>query len=529
MNYSTTSDLKKDYMALSNFCDRTPRDDVIYGIHHFLEELPKPKTEETSAPNIEEDQNEEPQQVSEKPAETAVVNRLQIDDFTDLDEGDIHKIQTEISIFRPNPRLCFLDALPLAKSIAIVPLNFSSLKLVSCGLSTQSIRALGIALTHRKTLRYLSVEMNPINKSFNQIDEELTSRSEMIEKMHLSISIKTNEKVEEDDPKKKKKVVPKLLTNNKKVEENSEELQLINERFFTSENTSPFAPLFMTSAKYLSLRGNDLTDDDAVFIAKILQDNSELFSLNLFGNKIGDVGGVAIANALKTNQKLLSLSLAMNRITDKTVIEICNSMSSYDIYSEEEFQKARECIYKSYYGYLNISRDPTTQKLNLPQVPPNLMSEAEKKKVKSSASSSTKPTKLGVVPEVLQWDKDAKRYEEEISLMSPRKSPTTTKKPSPFSPQKKSRPTTPSKVVQTEDLRQTIAPKPIYNVPGNSLIRNINLGSNPDVTDLGANYFLSAIEYNSNICRISLSETMVTDIMFEKIVGKLLGQSEENQ
>ncbi|KAG2379587.1 hypothetical protein C9374_006704 [Naegleria lovaniensis] len=544
--YVTTSDLKKDYMAFVFMCDQQPKEELIYGIHHFIEgkqeqalleddhEFKTPQQtpreyqgvsddDETNdsiplSKNIDSRPVSRKQELSETDKRNNVVKRMQVESFSDLDESDASKIQTEVVVHRSFPRLDIIDITALAKAISFVPFDFVKLTLISCGLTEKAIKALGMALTHKKTLRFLSLEMNPLTTMNQEKDEILLDRHPAVQKLFNSISPKFENTDEDTNDKTKKKTVKK---DKPKGDETRPEIQQLLERY-CGPNSSPFAPLFMTSAKYLSLRGNNLNDNDALSIAELLKDDGEIFSLNLWGNSITDVGGVALAKSLRTNQKLLSISLAMNRIGDDTVMEICRSMSAKDIFTEEEFLTLREQSYTSFYGYLNIPKDPNTNAYILPALPPHLLPPVDDKKKKPAAS--TKPPSKGssIEKDVIPWDNNSIRHVYET--------PKSTSPPSTAKNTKgaKTNPT-PSPPPQTEVEPQP--PKPLYRVPGNTILRNINLSANANVSDEGAQYFVEAIENNSNICRISLSDTSVSDVVFDQIVSKLLSckQDEINE
>ena len=151
--YVTTSDLKKDYMAFVFMCDQQPKEEVIYGIHHFIEgkeqvveeeKSPSPPTTAREYQGVSDDEGEiqEPkilphssrmfpvqkQELSETDKKHNVVKRIQVESFSDLDESDASKIQTEIVVYRSFPRLDIIDMTSLSKSISFVPFDFVQLK-----------------------------------------------------------------------------------------------------------------------------------------------------------------------------------------------------------------------------------------------------------------------------------------------------------------------------------------------------------------------------------------------------------------
>ncbi|KAF0974163.1 hypothetical protein FDP41_006773 [Naegleria fowleri] len=546
--YVTTSDLKKDYMAFVYMCDQQPKEELIYGIHHFIEgkqecestdkEVVIPSSQPTPREYqgvSDDDENNDSiplrnnhgdssrpvsrkQDLSETDKRNNVVKRIQVESFSDLDESDASKIQTEVVVHRSFPRLDIVDVTALAKSISFVPFDFVKLTLISCGLTEKSIRVLGIALTHKRSLRFLSVEMNPLTQLNREKDEKLFEKHQSIQKLYNSITPKFENSEEDPNDKSKKKTVKK---DKPKTDELRPEIQQVLDKY-CSENSSPFTPLFMTSAKYLSLRGNNLTDEDALCIADLLKDDGEIFSLNLWGNSISDVGGVALAKSLRTNQKLLSISLAMNQIGDETVKEICRSMSSKDIFTEEEFLTLREQAYKSFYGYLNLAKDSNNSYI-LPALPPHLLPPSDDKKKKPVNTAATaKPVKgANNEKDLIPWDNNSKRHVyDPPKALSPPPTAKNTKGAKPNS--------SPTPPLPSQEEVELQPPKPLYRVPGNTILRNINLSANFNVSDEGAQYFVEAIENNSNICRISLSDTSVSDVMFEQIVSKLLSCKQED-
>lgn len=360
--------------------------------------------------------------------------------------------------------------------------------------------------------------MNPLTQLNREKDEKLFEKHQSIQKLYNSITPKFENSEEDPNDKSKKKTVKK---DKPKTDELRPEIQQVLDKY-CSENSSPFTPLFMTSAKYLSLRGNNLTDEDALCIADLLKDDGEIFSLNLWGNSISDVGGVALAKSLRTNQKLLSISLAMNQIGDETVKEICRSMSSKDIFTEEEFLTLREQAYKSFYGYLNLAKDSNNSYI-LPALPPHLLPPSDDKKKKPVNTAATaKPVKgANNEKDLIPWDNNSKRHVyDPPKALSPPPTAKNTKGAKPNS--------SPTPPLPSQEEVELQPPKPLYRVPGNTILRNINLSANFNVSDEGAQYFVEAIENNSNICRISLSDTSVSDVMFEQIVSKLLSCKQED-
>ena len=111
-DYQASGDVKKDYMAYSELCDRTPRMEIIDNIHHVLI---------IALPNCDDYYiDEDTYRVESK--------RIPIDDFNELDADEIEKIQTELHVRNPPLRLNFIDTVALSKAITNVTLNFVSLK-----------------------------------------------------------------------------------------------------------------------------------------------------------------------------------------------------------------------------------------------------------------------------------------------------------------------------------------------------------------------------------------------------------------
>ncbi|XP_077998347.1 leucine-rich repeat-containing protein 34-like isoform X1 [Glandiceps talaboti] len=72
-----------------------------------------------------------------------------------------------------------------------------------------------------------------------------------------------------------------------------------------------------TYVQSIDMRYNDIGDEGAKHIAKLLEETIMLRSLNLMCNNIGPEGGRAIATALQTNETLVSLKMNGNKIGNK--------------------------------------------------------------------------------------------------------------------------------------------------------------------------------------------------------------------
>ena len=79
-----------------------------------------------------------------------------------------------------------------------------------------------------------------------------------------------------------------------------------------------------SNLKFLSLRGNHISDSGAKNLASLIKVNRSLLILNLWDNHIQSEGAEALAESLKTNQTLASISLGKNWIGDKGAIFFAN-------------------------------------------------------------------------------------------------------------------------------------------------------------------------------------------------------------
>lgn len=364
--------------------------------------------------------------------------------------------------------------------------------------------------------------MNPFLESFDETDHVLAEIPE-VSKMEStlsfctpSIEIEKKRKEEELSQQQqqlsnKQKLTKKSTKKNAQQDEGEKvqqeiETEIINRTYLTSS----LGPIFMCSAKHVSLRGCDLTDDDAICIAELLSEDNSIISLNLWGNSITDRGGIALAKALRTNRVLLSISLAMNRITDKTVSEICKSLWNQNIYSEEEFLYLREKVFKSTYGTINLPRDSANDyQLILPSLPTHLRAAKDKKKTE-------KPKKITKIGQVdygdgpIPWEEQVQRYDSDESA-SAKNSRTSSRVSTTASNGRKS--------AKADEAAIITDKKPVFNVPGNKIIRSINLSANVNVTDEGAGVFLK-LPY-IYLDRLNLSYCNVSNEMFASVSNKM--------
>jgi len=114
--YVSSSDLKRDYMAFSFMCDKEPKENIINGIHNFID-----GKEQEAKP-------EDLQNLSETDKRNNVIRRLQVDSFSDLDQEDAKKIQTEVVVHCGFPRFDMTDIVSLSKAITFVPFVFVNLR-----------------------------------------------------------------------------------------------------------------------------------------------------------------------------------------------------------------------------------------------------------------------------------------------------------------------------------------------------------------------------------------------------------------
>ncbi|EAN80633.1 leucine-rich repeat protein (LRRP), putative [Trypanosoma equiperdum] len=110
---------------------------------------------------------------------------------------------------------------------------------------------------------------------------------------------------------------------------------------FDRENRIPVPPgwpaALLTGVKHLSLRGNGISDRDAILTASLLSAHprSELISLNLWGNNISDDGAVALARLLKKNRTLQVLDLGHNDIGDRGLAALVDCFRIQEMPAEE--------------------------------------------------------------------------------------------------------------------------------------------------------------------------------------------------
>ncbi|XP_062606990.1 leucine-rich repeat-containing protein 34-like isoform X3 [Saccostrea cucullata] len=92
--------------------------------------------------------------------------------------------------------------------------------------------------------------------------------------------------------------------------------------------------LYVTS---IDLRFNNITDEGAKHIAKLIEESATLKDINLMGNDIGPEGGEALAKSLQTNQSLKSLRLTGNKIGNRSgmafaqVLQVNNTLETLDV------------------------------------------------------------------------------------------------------------------------------------------------------------------------------------------------------
>ncbi|KAL0206005.1 hypothetical protein P9112_001312 [Eukaryota sp. TZLM1-RC] len=78
----------------------------------------------------------------------------------------------------------------------------------------------------------------------------------------------------------------------------------------------------------LNLRRNNITDEGASALARALESNSSLTTLDLQFNNITDEGASALARALESNSTLTRLSLQNNKITDEGASALARALES---------------------------------------------------------------------------------------------------------------------------------------------------------------------------------------------------------
>ncbi|ORC87410.1 uncharacterized protein TM35_000222090 [Trypanosoma theileri] len=206
--------------------------------------------------------------------------------------------------------------------------------------------------------------------------------------------------------------------------------------------------MLLTGVKHLSLRGNGITDDDVITMASLLarHPRSELVSLNLWGNHITDAGAIALAHMLKENRTLQVLDLGHNQIGDIGVLQLVDCFRMQDIAVEKLIAYRKRHLTR---------RDATLREQQLASTaPPAYPSYQE-------LYNAWYQTKF---PAVVDEKKDSKKGSQAKS--------------------KKTeavliRPTTPFD-------RDCFRMENSFRVPGNTVLRCVNLGDNRNVTVDGA-------------------------------------------
>jgi hypothetical protein len=288
-----------------------------------------------------------------------------------------------------------------------------------------------------------------------------------------------------------------------------------------------------------------------------LADNNTLISLNLFGNNISDDGAAALGKALLSNQKLKILSLAMNSISDNGVKELCKNLTPVELFTEQEFSKLRESVYKSHYGIFNLpkeqlaptpstpshSKNPTPVQSEHPnfalpplpqhlQPPPDSKKAATTKKPPAKAPVANQPSSTANATGVtlLEWESRCERFAPpEVILLNPKKdsrgssrnpSPTPTKAPL----KKGAKPEPPKIDVQPIEEEKPVvpaAPVPLFKVPGNSTLKSLNISMCRGVTDASGKYLIDMLSINKSIDRISFASTNISNKVIQEIANVL--------
>ncbi|CAM9276443.1 unnamed protein product [Choristocarpus tenellus] len=116
------------------------------------------------------------------------------------------------------------------------------------------------------------------------------------------------------------------------VEDQSESEIQTGEPLQKSGQFDPFAIFLGTTSKlrYLSLRGNRITDIGAAAIAEEIEGNKLLGSLNMFDNLVTDKGAATLVEALKLNSSLRGLSLAKNRLNSASAGSFGDILAGYE-------------------------------------------------------------------------------------------------------------------------------------------------------------------------------------------------------
>ncbi|RNF10556.1 hypothetical protein TraAM80_01481 [Trypanosoma rangeli] len=209
-----------------------------------------------------------------------------------------------------------------------------------------------------------------------------------------------------------------------------------------------WAAMLLTGIKHLSLRGNGITNDDAATMASLLlcHPRSELVSLNLWGNCIGDDGAVALAQMLKENRTLQALDLGHNDIGDVGLLSLVDCFRM----QEMPFEKLQ--MYRKRYL---LRRDATMQERQLATTPPPTYPSYQEV---YTAWYQTKYPAVGEEKKESKKGTQAKAKKTEPVL---------------------SRPTSPFD-------RDCFRMEHTVRVPGNTVLRCVNLGNNRKVTLDGA-------------------------------------------
>ncbi|KAG8344296.1 putative Leucine Rich repeat [Trypanosoma vivax] len=219
----------------------------------------------------------------------------------------------------------------------------------------------------------------------------------------------------------------------------------------------------LTGVKHLSLRGNGINDNDISVISSLLSRHtrSELISLNLWGNNITDDGAVALAEMLKKNCTLQVLDLGHNDIGDVGLIALVNCFRMQEIPIEE---------LQSYRRRYLLRRQATSSEKSL---------------------GAAAPPQYPSYPELYNaW------YQ--IRYPSPAEDRRETKKGL-MSKSKKSDPTLvrPTAPFDRDCFRMVDSPR--VRVPGNTVLRCVNLGNNKRVTFNGASEALRILSLHEPI------------------------------
>eukprot|EP01065_Artemidia_motanka_P011102 TRINITY_DN15973_c0_g1_i1.p1 TRINITY_DN15973_c0_g1~~TRINITY_DN15973_c0_g1_i1.p1 ORF type:complete len:530 (+),score=205.17 TRINITY_DN15973_c0_g1_i1:55-1590(+) len=99
--------------------------------------------------------------------------------------------------------------------------------------------------------------------------------------------------------------------------------------------------ILLTFVKEVSLRGNAIDDAQCSILARGLEANTELLSLNLWGNSITCRGARDLAAALRVNQRLTALNLGDNRLADAGVAALADCLKQADVSDSEPESRFR--------------------------------------------------------------------------------------------------------------------------------------------------------------------------------------------